>query len=225
MSDGESYRDWRHRMDAAAAAGDLAAWRGERLVDSRLALLPLMDPGDVAEGMVPRPVVTIRAVGDPAPQGSKSASSVHGQDAQRCKSCRRLHVVRVSLHESSLAVGPWRQAVAFYAKLEMLGREVLDGPLEASMVFSLARPASHYLPVNSRRAERAVRPSAPLRPSGYPDVSKLARSTEDALTGVVWKDDARVVEYRPRLAKVWCGEDPDSLPVPGAVITVRQWVP
>jgi Holliday junction resolvase RusA-like endonuclease len=54
-----------------------------------------------------------------------------------------------------------------------------------------------------------------------PDLSKLIRSTEDALTDAgVWTDDARVVAYhQPR--KVYAGSaDPDALHTPGAVIRV-----
>jgi len=60
----------------------------------------------------------------------------------------------------------------------------------------------------------------------YPDVSKLARSTEDALTAAgIWKDDARVVEYT-RLAKVFPGEDRQSLEAPGVIIeiaVIEEW--
>ena len=54
-----------------------------------------------------------------------------------------------------------------------------------------------------------------------PDLSKLARSTEDALSdaGLI-ADDARIVEYE-RLAKVFPGEDPDALEAPGVLIVVR----
>jgi hypothetical protein len=52
-------------------------------------------------------------------------------------------------------------------------------------------------------------------------VSKLIRSTEDALTDSgAWKDDALVVEY-DRAAKVYIGEDPEALDAPGARIVVR----
>ncbi len=65
----------------------------------------------------------------------------------------------------------------------------------------------------------------PAWASKMPDLSKLLRSTEDALTtSGVWTDDGRVVAYR-LLAKVYPGEGslwpgcPDlSLPEPGARI-------
>jgi hypothetical protein len=62
-------------------------------------------------------------------------------------------------------------------------------------------------------------------PHGKPDLSKLARSTEDALTDAgVWIDDSLVVAYG-RLAKVYArdpsGFDAEALTVSGAVITVH----
>lgn len=96
----------------------------------------------------------------------------------------------------------------------------LDGPLEVDMVFSLARPQSHWR--TGKSTSHLLRDNAPRRPQGTPDLSKLARATEDALTEAgAWRDDARVVEYE-RLAKVWCNEDPDALHIPGAVITIRS---
>jgi hypothetical protein len=45
------------------------------------------------------------------------------------------------------------------------------------------------------------------------------------MTGIVWKDDALVVEYG-RLVKLYVGaDDPDALDAPGAVIRVRPFVP
>ena len=83
--------------------------------------------------------------------------------------------------------------------------EPFDGPLRLRMVFTLQKPAS---------APKRTR-TWPIR---YPDLSKLTRSTEDALTssGLI-ADDARIVEYS-RLAKVFPGEDPEALDSPGVVI-------
>ena len=60
------------------------------------------------------------------------------------------------------------------------------------------------------------------RPASAPDLSKLLRSTEDALTQAgAWKDDARVVEYKA-LTKHFVGDPaPDVLPhATGAVIHI-----
>ncbi len=161
-------------------------------------------------------MITIVVHGTPAPQGSKRAI-VH-------KSTGRAVVM-----ESSKKVKPWRSAVVDRAVgareqqgLAGLLPEPLDGPLVADMVFTLARPKSHY---RTGKNAHLLRGDAPVRPEGTPDLSKLARSTEDALTDAgVWRDDARVVEYG-RLAKVYAGEDPDALDTPGAVIRVRPYEP
>lgn len=119
------------------------------------------------------------------------------------------HVGNGVMIESSKKVAPWRSIVREAGMWTGLHHKPLDGPLRVEMVFTLAkpkRPVSH-------------------RPDRYPDLSKLARSTEDALTSAgVWADDARVVEYS-RLAKVYPGDDPDALDSPGVVIRIWQVQP
>ncbi len=57
-------------------------------------------------------------------------------------------------------------------------------------------------------------------PSVKPDLSKLIRSTEDALTDArIWTDDALVVEYR-YAAKRYPNAGRDALDAPGAVIRI-----
>jgi Holliday junction resolvase RusA-like endonuclease len=118
------------------------------------------------------------------------------------------HVGKGVMIESSKKVKPWRQDVVAAAVEAHKGAEALDGPLLVSMVFTLPKPKS----APKRRRTWADK---------KPDLSKLARSTEDALTtaGVI-RDDARIVEYE-RLAKVFPGEDPDALSSPGVRITIR----
>jgi Holliday junction resolvase RusA-like endonuclease len=147
----------------------------------------------------PAPAVSVTVHGLAAPQGSKR------------------HVGKGVMVESSKHVRPWRQDVK-HAALEAVGDEwtLLDGPLVASMVFAFHRPKSHY---RTGANAHLIRVGAPARPFGMPDLSKLARSTEDALTGVVWKDDSRVVEYL-RLGKWYVGARPDVLSAPGCVIRV-----
>jgi Holliday junction resolvase RusA-like endonuclease len=137
--------------------------------------------------------VKIVVYGNPAPQGSKRFMGVHGG--------------RGVMIESSKAVKPWREAVKF-AALDSRPQQPIDAPLVVRMVFTVPKPKS-----------------APKKrityPGSKPDLSKLVRSTEDALTDAgIWKDDARVVEYE-RLAKVYPGEDAEALEIPGCVIVIR----
>ena len=146
----------------------------------------------------------IEVRGLPAPQGSKR------------------HVGNGVMIESSKYVKPWRQDVRAAAEAWITARPGLypmDGPLSVDMVFSMPRPKGHY---GTGRNAGTLKLSAPLYPQGMPDLSKLVRSTEDALTSAgLWKDDSRVVEYG-RLAKVYVGsDDPDALSCTGAVIRVR----
>ncbi|GAB3224255.1 hypothetical protein GCM10027447_12690 [Glycomyces halotolerans] len=154
--------------------------------------------------------VEFTVYGLPAAQGSKRyVGHRRGADGRE----------RAVLIEQSKRVKPWRKAVADAA---VLARpvELLDGPLVADMVFTFARPRSHF---GTGRNAGVLKASAPLAPAVAPDLSKLARSTEDALTDAgVWRDDSRVVAYG-RLEKVYAGaDDPDALDEPGAIIRVRS---
>lgn len=140
------------------------------------------------------PVLTVIAHGTPGPQGSKDTWVADDGKART--------------RESSKKVKPWRKAVREAAQRALpLGWTLLDEPLEVEMVFTLQKGVS----IPKRRRHPAV----------YPDLSKLARSTEDALTGVVWKDDARVVRYR-NLAKCYPLEGRDALNFPGVVVRIYR---
>lgn len=150
--------------------------------------------------------IRIVVYGMPGPQGSKSFMGMRGG-----------HAVLV---ESSKKVKPWRKAVCeacdeakreygFHPVPNVSLFTTFDGPLVARMVFTLPKPKS--APKRSR-----------TWPDKKPDLSKLVRSTEDALTDAgIWADDARAVEYS-RAAKVFPGEDPEALDRPGCVITVQR---
>src|SRR5262245_13510375 len=113
--------------------------------------------------------IVLKIYGAPAPQGSKSFKGmVNG------------HAIMV---ESSKKVKPWRQDVKAAAIAARNGSPPIDGPISLRMVFTVPKPTS----APKRRRTFAMR---------KPDLSKLARSTEDALVdGGLIADDARIVEY------------------------------
>lgn len=80
----------------------------------------------------------------------------------------------------------WRALVADFGGRAMAGQPLLEGPLRLDIVFHLARPKGHY-------GRKGLLPSADAYPAKKPDVLKLARSTEDAMTGVVYRDDSQIV--------------------------------
>jgi len=129
------------------------------------------------------------------------------QGSKSPKGYRGGHIVLV---ESSKRVAPWRSAVTAAA---FGAGPCLDGPLVVGMIVALRRPAS------ARK-----RDTAPFR---TPDLSKLARSTEDAITTAgLWADDARVTAYAP-LVKAFAGWPVPGLgnvvvPVPGAIVACAE---
>jgi Holliday junction resolvase RusA-like endonuclease len=149
--------------------------------------------------------LTITVHGRPAPQGSKRAFVIRGGPR------KGQAAVIESSHDR---VKSWRQAVVD-AACAVKTFPALEGPLALAMVFYLPRPKDHY---RTGRNAHLLRDSAPAYPAGTPDLGKLARSTEDALTcALIWRDDAQVVSYAP-LAKVYA----DDHHLLGAIITIRQ---
>jgi Holliday junction resolvase RusA-like endonuclease len=72
---------------------------------------------------------------------------------------------------------------------------LLTGPVKLDLRFCGSRPKSHY---GTGKNKDSVKTTAPDYPTVKPDALKLARAVEDALTGVVYKDDAQVVEMTIR---------------------------
>jgi len=133
--------------------------------------------------------ITFRVEGmAPAPQGSKR------------------HLGRGVMIESCRNVKPWRALVTSAAIAT--GLPILRGPVSMSVVFLFLRPKGHYT------SKGALRSSAPQHHAVKPDGSKLLRSTEDALTGSLLEDDARIVSCTWH--KRYC-VGPEK---PGALITL-----
>ena len=121
--------------------------------------------------------------------------TVHGTAAPAgSKTVGRTSSGATFLRDASRRSYPWRRDVAQAAGVAMRARPLLEGPLVLEVRFVVVRPRGHF-------GARGLRPSAPAHPIVRPDVTKLLRAVEDALTGVVWRDDAQVVEQHA--AKVY----------------------
>jgi Holliday junction resolvase RusA-like endonuclease len=171
---------------------------------------------------------TLRIVvlGQPAPQGSHRSFAVRRKDAagQWQYTGKTVHA-----ESSEARVDRWRSDVMAAARKVVACRcpddcgalalgYPLDEPLVARMVFTFARPKSHYR--TGAKTAHLLREAAPRRPSGRPDLSHLIKSTEDALTSAgVWRDDSLIVDYT-RAAKVYAKEDDEALALPGAFIEI-----
>lgn len=91
----------------------------------------------------------------------------------------------------------WKADVQRVAMLNQRG-PLLSGPLRVSFAFRFTRPGKHY---GTGRNAAVLKPSAPKHHAQKPDVLKLSRLVEDALTSIVWNDDALIT--REQLSKDW----------------------
>jgi len=120
--------------------------------------------------------IEFSVLGTPAPQGSFRA-------AYSPKSKRAF------LIQANKRTMPWRQEVAAAAMQAMQdgGLFKCGGPVSLTATFFMPRPKGHY-------GKKGLRPSAPRWPDKKPDLSKLLRAIEDAMTGIVYIDDAQIVD-------------------------------
>lgn len=84
----------------------------------------------------------------------------------------------------------WRQSVATFAYMEKQKRgmtTLITQPIHVRMEFIMPRPKAHF---RTGKHANEIRPDAPTWHTKKPDALKLARSTEDAMTGVLYEDDA-----------------------------------
>ncbi len=167
--------DWEHRL-YRVTAGDwdlvLCSKDGEGVSQVYMELSQAGTPeqGELFRGV--GPLVELWVPGVPAPQGSK-------------KIIRRGKYA--SMVEDNCNTRPWRALVADCADALVASRTDLDlpfdGPICAEFVFRFMRPAS-------------IKPHKRPHPHTKPDLSKLVRAAEDSLSGRLFKDDARIVNYR-----------------------------
>lgn len=128
----------------------------------------------------PKPLLSFIVHGEAQSRGSKTAVPIRG-GGMRTK-------------DSNPKSGPWMQLVGQVARreFERSGHtELFGGPLVMRCTFYRVRPKSHF------GAAGDLKRSAPAYPTGKPDAGKLMRAIEDALSKVVYGDDAQLVDPWP----------------------------
>lgn len=120
--------------------------------------------------------ITFFVPGTPAPGGSKSFMGFS-------KTTGRAILIDAGGERNK----NWRSTVAQIGNAAMRGASLLTGPLAVKLEFVMQRPKGHS------NAKGGILASSPPAPTTRPDTLKLARSTEDALTGICWRDDAQTV--------------------------------
>lgn len=112
------------------------------------------------------PMERFWVAGRPRPQGSKRGfATKYG---------------KVAMVEMSSELGNWRAFISAMAQAHMGNRPPIEGAVALGLLFTFQRPLADRKKVREH--------------TGRPDLSKLVRAVEDALTGIVFTDDSRVVE-------------------------------
>lgn len=125
--------------------------------------------------------------GLPAPSGSRRVVPIRRRDGSQ--------TYRLVADKK---VSDWIATVRCKAQEAMAGQPPWDGPLHVHLEFRFPRPKSHYR--GGRRDKDRLRPNAPKLAAKRPDLDKLCRAILDALTGVVYLDDAQVAYLQARKA-------------------------
>ena len=125
--------------------------------------------------------ISIVVYGIPRPAGSKRAFPIKKNGE---------YTGRSIVTDASGQLGrDWRADVKAAAIAQYQGPP-LEGDLYVEIFFGLPRPKSHF---GTGKNAQFLRRGAPQAHTKKPDVGKLARAVEDALSGIVWRDDRQIV--------------------------------
>ena len=131
-------------------------------------------------------IVSLKIFGHAEPAGSKRAFAVKRKGVP---------TGQITVVDANPRATNWKQEVSAQGAQAMAGRRLIDGPVQLTLTFFAKRPRSHY---GRGKNSLRVRPGAAAYPTTRPDASKLTRAVEDALTGIIWRDDAQIVEQHIR---------------------------
>ena len=168
--------------------------------------------------------IEFEVIGRPQQVGSKTSLVPLDKDGKpyrrKKKGGGKGRGIVVSTKESNPKAEPWMAAVRAVAYRTMLesGYGIVNvGPVKLTGVFYFARPKSHY---GTGRNIGTIKGSSPVDHVQAPDLCKLIRAVEDAMSGVVYRDDSQVNQHGES-GKEWTTgveravvivETPDSTP-------------
>ena len=142
----------------------------------------------------------VHVKGTPKPGGSKRAFLV------RQKGTGRMVPV---ITDANPNAKEWKQELKYTIRQEYHGKP-MEGPLKLVVEFVMPRLKSHLTSAGE------VKPSAPYYHIVKPDGLKLRRLIEDAMTSIVYHDDAQICQG-------W--EEKHYGETPGVTITVSRLTP
>ena len=158
----------------------------------------------VSQADAPPAYCSLFVPGVPRPGGSKSAFPFVREVARLPKRddiatlfafrsyLRQNCPMSVTMSDSGKHTAAWRKAVVRAAKEAGIPAPEAGHSYFTLFEFRMPRPADHFSLKGG--VPSGLKPWAvDLVPSVMPDVRKLGRAVEDALTGIVWPDDGAVV--------------------------------
>jgi len=118
--------------------------------------------------------------GIPKPAGSKTAFAIKKGG---------VYTGRTVVMDACKKTKSWQATVKAEAKKHAPETPVV-GAVWVEFRFFIPRPKSHF---GTGKNSKLLKPLAPSDPVGKPDVLKLARAVEDAMTGIIYVDDSQII--------------------------------
>jgi len=141
--------------------------------------------------------ITFTVYGQAQPAGSKKAMPIYRNGPNGRQLVTRANgSPMIAVTDDNPKSRDWKQQVAHAASAAYRG-PLLVCPIRFTLLVVRPRPKGHF---NSRGELNKSGRETP-HPITKPDVLKLARAVEDAISGIVWNDDAQIVSEH--LTKSW----------------------
>ena len=125
--------------------------------------------------------------GKPQPRGSKRSIPLRNRKtgAPIFKANGAIMTATVDDNPKS---GEWMNQVSAAAMKARVSDVLCEGPVVLTLTINILRPKGHF-------GKRGLLPSSRKHPTVKPDSSKILRGIEDALTGIVYRDDCQIVMH------------------------------
>ncbi len=120
--------------------------------------------------------ITFFVAGIPKPAGSKRGFYI-------------AKLKRVIITDANPNSKDWKTDVKHAAQDAYQG-PLITAPLSVKFTFHIQRPKGHF---GAGKNACFLKLSSPKYPTSKPDLLKLARGVEDAMTGIIYQDDAQIV--------------------------------
>lgn len=86
------------------------------------------------------------------------------------------------------------KTVAYEGLVAMAGHEAMAGRAPIEGALRLGMVATFQVPASWSKKKTAAALEGAVRPAGRPDADNILKAIGDGLNGVVWRDDAQIVE-------------------------------